>query len=303
MRRGTYSIVARDPESGSLGVAVQSHWFSVGSIVSWGLPGVGAVATQSIAEPAYGPRALSQMRDGVGARDALDELLRRDEMSAVRQVAIVSVTGEVAVHTGEGCIEYAGHETGDGFSCQANMMRHSTVPDAMALAYERAPGLPFPERLLAALEGAEDEGGDVRGRQSAAMLVVAADEPERWRREVDLRVDDHGDPLAELRRLLGLSNAYRHADRADELLAEGRHAEAGAHYERAAVLAPENPELQFWSGLGMVHVGDDAGGVARVRAAIAASPGLEDLLTRLPPELVPGAAAVRAALRAEPEAR
>ena len=265
----------------------------------WALPGSGAVATQAIAEPAYGPRALTRLRDGARVGEALADLLRRDDMAAVRQVASVAADGETAVHTGEGCIEYAGHKTGDGFSCQANMMLHSTVPDAMAEAFEHADGVPFAERLLAALDAAEAEGGDVRGRQSAAMLVVAADEPEPWRREVDLRVEDHDDPLPELRRLLGLNEAYAHADRADTLLGEGRHAEAAAHYERASALALGNAELQFWSGLGMVHAGDERGGIARVREATAASPRLSDLLDRLGPELAPGASAVRSALRAD----
>ena len=300
MRRGTYSIVARDPETGSLGVAVQSHWFSVGSIVPWALPGVGAVATQSIAEPAYGPRALKLLRGGSSPEETLAQLLRVDELAAVRQVAVLSASGSVAVHTGEGCIEYAGHETGDGFSCQANMMAHSTVPDAMAVAFERAHGA-FPERLLVALDAAEAEGGDVRGSQSAAMVVVAAEEADSWRREVDLRVEDHHEPLGELRRLLPLNEAYTLADRGDTLLGEKRFAEATAYYERASALAPANAELQFWSGLGMAQAGDITGGADRVRRAIDSSPGLAELLNRLPPDLAPGAAPVRAALRGEPD--
>jgi uncharacterized Ntn-hydrolase superfamily protein len=298
VRRGTYSIVARDPETGSLGVAVQSHWFSVGSVVPWALPGVGAVATQSIVEPAYGPRALKRLREGSSPEEALAELLRVDELAAVRQVAVISAAGAVAVHTGEGCIEYAGHETGEGFSCQSNMMAHSTVPDAMAIAYERAHGS-FPERLLAALDGGEAEGGDVRGHQSAAMLVVAAEEPDVWRREVDLRVEDHHEPLTELRRLLGLREAYTLADRGDALLGQRRFAEATAYYERASLLAPANAELQFWSGLGMAQAGDVSGGAERVRRAIDSAPGFAELLHRLPPDVAPGAAPVRAALRGE----
>ena len=298
MRRGTYSIVARDPETGSLGVAVQSHWFSVGSIVPWALPGVGAVATQSIAEPAYGPRALKLLRGGSSPEEALAQLLRVDALAAVRQVAVLSASGSVVVHTGEGCIEYAGHETGDGFSCQANMMIHSTAPDAMAVAFERAHGS-LAERLLAALDAAEAEGGDVRGSQSAAMVVVAAEEADSWRREVDLRVEDHHEPLSELRRLLPLGEAYALADRGDTLLGEKRFAEANVYYERASALAPANAELQFWSGLGMSQAGDVTGGAERVRRAIDASPGLAELLNRLPPDLAPGAAPVRAALRGE----
>ena len=177
-------------------------------------------------------------------------------------------------------------------------MAHSTVPDAMAVAFERAHGA-FPERLLAALDAAEAEGGDVRGSQSAAMQVVAAEEPDAWRREVDLRVEDHHEPLGELRRLLPLNEAYTLADRGDTLLGEKRFAEANVYYERASALAPANAELQFWSGLGMSQAGDVTGGADRVRGAIDSSPGLAELLNRLPPELTPGAAPVRAALRGE----
>jgi len=236
VRRGTYSIVARDPETGELGVAVQSHWFSVGSIVSWGEPGVGAVATQSIAEPAYGPRLLERLRDGQAPRAALDELLAADEQAAVRQVAVVDSSGAVAVHTGDGCIPYAGYVEGEGFSAQANMMAGPEVWPAMAEAFTASNG-PLSRRLLDTLDAAEAAGGDVRGRQSAALLVVPA-EGEPWRRAVELRVEDNTDPLGELRRLLDLADAYAFADRADTLMAEGRHDEAGDAGRRALELAP-----------------------------------------------------------------
>src|SRR4051812_8253363 len=172
LRIGTYSIVARDAVSGDLGVAVHSHWFSVGSIVSWARPGAGAVATQSVAEPAYGPGALDRLAAGdAGAADVLAELLRADALAHVRQVAVVDARGEVAVHTGNGCIPFASHVAGDGFACQANMMGAGGVPEAMAAAFRAARG-ELPERLVAALEGAERAGGDVRGRQSAALVVV-----------------------------------------------------------------------------------------------------------------------------------
>ena len=177
------------------------------------------------------------------------------------------------------------------------MMAHSTVPDAMAVAFERAHGA-FPERLLAALDAAEAEGGDVRGSQSAAMRSWPR-RSDAWRREVDLRVEDHHEPLGELRRLLPLSEAYTLADRGDTLLGEKRFAEATAYYERANALAPANAELQFWSGLGMAQAGDITGGADRVRRAIDSSPGLAELLNRLPPDLAPGAAPVRAELRGE----
>src|SRR4051812_9109032 len=216
MRKGTYSIVARDPATGELGVAVQSHWFSVGSIVSWAEPGVGAVATQSIAEPAYGPRLLERLREGRAPRDALDELLAADEQAAVRQVAVVDSGGALAVHTGDGCIPYAGHVEGAGFSAQANMMAGPDVWPAMAEEFTTATG-PLPRRLLATLDAAEAAGGDVRGRQSAALLVVPR-EGEAWQRTLELRVEDSADPLGELRRLLDLADAYEVATEGDELV-------------------------------------------------------------------------------------
>jgi uncharacterized Ntn-hydrolase superfamily protein len=201
VRRGTYSIVARDPATGELGVAVQSHWFGVGAIVPWVMPGVGAVATQSIAEPAYGPRALELLAGGAPPGEALARLLADDDRARYRQVAVIDGRGEVAVHTGEGCIAWAGDQGGREFSAQANMMASAEVWPAMAHAFEAAAG-PLTRRLVAALHAAEARGGDVRGRQSAA-LVVAPPDGEAWRRRVDLRVEDHPEPLAELDRLLG----------------------------------------------------------------------------------------------------
>jgi uncharacterized Ntn-hydrolase superfamily protein len=296
VRRGTYSIVARDPETGELGVAVQSHWFSVGPIVPWVRPGVGAVATQSIAEPAYGPRALDRLAGGASAPEALDELLRADPQARFRQVAVVDASGNVAVHTGAGCIAHAGDERGDAFSAQANMMASAEVWPAMARAYEGAAG-PLARRLLAALHAAEAQGGDARGRQSAALLVAPA-EGEAWRTKVDLRVDDHPEPLGELDRLLDLADAYELASEGDDLVGEGRHAEAGDRYRRAAELAPGNHELLFWAGLASAQAGDLPTALDQVREAIRLQPGWEGLLERLDPEIAPGAARVRDALRA-----
>jgi len=295
VRRGTYSIVARDPESGALGVAVQSHWFSVGSVVSWARAGVGAVATQSIAEPAYGPDALDLLAEGVSPQDALDRLKGEDERQVFRQVAVIDAHGRVATHTGSSCMAYAGHESGEGYSVQANMMASAEVWPAMARAYEASSG-PLARRLIAALRAAEGAGGDVRGRQSAA-IVVAPPEGEPWRLTVDLRVEDHPEPLDEIERLLDLADAYRLASEADELVGQGRHDEAAERYVRAAELAPGNHELIFWAGLSAAEGGDMATALERVRAAIAIQPGWAELLERLEPEIAPSAAAVRAALR------
>jgi uncharacterized Ntn-hydrolase superfamily protein len=295
MRRGTYSIVAHDPETGETGVAVQSHWFSVGSIVSWGEPGVGAVATQSLVEPAYGPRALALMRDGASAPDALARLVAEDAEAAVRQVAVVDAQGRIGVHTGERCIAHAGHETGEGFSCQANMMGRPSVWPAMAAAYREAQGS-LADRLMLAMEAAEAEGGDVRGRQSAAILVVPA-EGEPWQRVVELRVEDHRDPITELWRLVMLDRAYKLAGEADTLSGEGRTDEAAPLYERSSELAPENDELLFWAGLAAAQAGDLPTGLDRVRRAIEVNPGWAELLERLEPDIAPGAPVVRDALR------
>lgn len=297
MRRGTYSIVAHDPVTGDLGVAVQSHWFGVGRIVSWARPGVGAVATQSIAEPAYGPRLLDRLADGGTPHAALDAELAADPQAPYRQVAVIDARGATAVHTGARCIAYAGDERGEGFSAQANMMAAPEVWPAMARAFEAASG-PLARRLLAALHAAEAHGGDVRGRQSAALLVVPA-AGETWRTTVDLRVDDDEEPLAELDRLLDLHDAYELATLGDDLTGEGRHDEAADAYARASVLAPDNHELLFWSGLAAAQAGDLPLALERVRGAIARRPAWRELLGRLEPDVAPSAAAVREALDAE----
>lgn len=294
MREGTYSIVARDPETGELGAAVQSHWFSVGSLCTWARPGVGAVATQSVVEPAYGPNALDLMADGSSAGDALAELLATDALAAVRQVGVVDAQGRVAVHTGADCIPCAGDATGSHWTCQANMMASDQVPAAMSEAFERAGG-DLADRLMTALEAAEGAGGDVRGRQSAALIVVAA-EGEPWQMRVQLRVEDHAEPVAELRRLLVLHRAYELAGRADELMAADRPGEAGALYRRAAELAPASDELLFWAGLALAHSGDLDTGVDAVRRAIDKHAGWGQLLDRLSTDFAPAGPDVRQAL-------
>ena len=294
-RRGTYSIVARDADTGELGVAVQSHWFTVGSIVSWAQPGIGAVATQSVAEPAYGPDCLAALAKGATAREALEAQLALDELAPYRQVAVVDDAGRVHVHTGADCIPYAGHLVGDGFSCQANMMAKPGVPEAMAKAFGGASG-DLAARLMAALEGAEEAGGDVRGRQSAAIVVVEAT-GEPWRKRIDLRIEDHHDPITEMARLLTLQRAYDLADQGDECAGAGDHEQAGALYRRAAELAPESDELLFWGGLAQYAAGDEEAGLDAVRRAIAINSAWPVLLERLAPELAPAAAAVLAALQ------
>jgi uncharacterized Ntn-hydrolase superfamily protein len=293
----TYSIVARDPETGQLGVAVQSHWFGVGPIVPWALPGIGAVATQANAEVSYGPLALELMQQGVAAPEALAQLLAEDPGAGGRQVAVLDATGRVAAHTGEACIPFAGHTTAEGVSCQANIMASERVWPEMLVAYQAAAGS-LTTRLLAALDAAEAAGGDIRGRQSAAILVVPA-EGKRWETVVSLHVEDHPEPLTELRRLVGVHDAYVLAGEADELVNEGRHDEAAARYREAGALAPDNHELRFWAGLGAAQAGDLEAGLAQVSAAIAEHPPWRELLGRLSPEVAPVADEVRTALERE----
>jgi uncharacterized Ntn-hydrolase superfamily protein len=252
----TYSIVARDPATGQLGVAVQSHWFAVGQSVPWAEAGVGAVATQSFVDPTYGKRGLDLMREGRPAPDALAELVAKDGGRAVRQVAMVDAQGRVAVHTGEGCIAEAGHRQGQGYSVQANMMLHGTVPDAMAKAFEGAKG-DLAERMLAALEAAERAGGDVRGKQAAALVVVPGTSGGRpWaERLFDVRVDDHPRPLAELRRLVGIQRAYVHMNRGDVAMEKADHAAALREYAQAERLYAGNPEMTYWHAVGLVNAG------------------------------------------------
>ncbi len=252
----TYSIVARDAETGEMGVAVQSHWFSVGPIVPWAESGVGAVATQAFAEVSYGPLGLDLMRGGKPADEALRALLGVDGGADRRQVAMVDGAGRLGVHTGERCLAHAGHRIGDGYSAQANMMLHDTVPDAMATAFESATGA-LADRMLTALDAAEAEGGDIRGRQSAALVVVRGQEagPPHAGRVVELRVEDHADPLGELRRLYDLHRAYERMNEGDRLLAADNIEAGMREYEAAASLAPHNDEIAFWRAVTLAGKG------------------------------------------------
>lgn len=243
----TYSIVARDPYNGQLGVAVQSHWFSVGPLVPWIEAGVGAVATQSFVEVSYGPLGLDLMRAGKSAPQALKALVEIDPKRDMRQVAMIDSQGRVAAHTGKSCIIEAGHYTGDQFSVQANLMLKNTVWKAMTEAYQSAKG-DLIERLMAALEAAEKEGGDIRGCQSAAIIVVSGQPTgQLWRdRIIDLRVEDHPDPIAELKRLVKVHRAYEHMNKGDEYLAQENVEAALKEYSTAEQLTPDNVEMVFW---------------------------------------------------------
>ena len=282
----TYSIVARDSVTGEMGVAVQSHWFSVGSIVAWAEAGVGAVATQSFVDPRYGPLGLDLMRLGRTAPEALAALTSTDTGRDVRQVAVVDTAGRVAVHTGARAVAAAGHHTGRGYSVQANMMARPTVWGAMARAYEGSRG-DLAERLLAALEAAEAEGGDVRGRQSAAIIVVRRTNTGRpWLdRRFDLRVEDNPAPVVELRRLVTLQRAYLklnegdlHVEHADVPAAMAAYAEA----MRTVPDAATNGEAPFWVGVTLASQGREADALPYLRRAYAVHAAWADLVGRLP---------------------
>ena len=279
----TFSIVARDPQSGEMGVAVQSHWFSVGSAVTWAEAGVGAVATQSLVEISYGPLGLALMRAGKSAAEALAALLAADEERALRQVAIVDTEGRVAVHTGGRCIADAGHETGDGFSVQANMMANPGVWPAMARAYRTAEG-DLAERMLAALEAGQAAGGDVRGKQSAAILIVKPASTGRpWAdTAMELRVEDHPEPIRELRRVVGLHRAYRHMNRGDELLGAEEVEKALGEYRTAAEIAPQIEELPFWHAVTLADLGRVDEALPIFRDVFARNADWATLLPRLP---------------------
>ena len=281
----TYSVVARDPQTGALGVAVQSHAFSVGSIVPWAEAGVGAVATQSLAHIDYGPGGLALMRGGKSAQEALDALLQADDGRELRQVAMVDARGTVAVHTGSRCIPAAGHRTGDQFTVQANLMVDNTVWPAMYDAYTRARG-DLTGRMLAALTAAQNSGGDIRGQQSAALIVVSGtrSEDKPWEgRLFDLRVDDHPRPVEELRRLVQLRRAHHFEDESDELLAQGRHEEAAAAMRQALTLAPDVLELRFWSAVTLFRVGREKEALDLFAEVFAKEPIWLEVVPRLVP--------------------
>ncbi len=282
----TYSIVAFDSETGELGVAVQSHWFSVGAIVPWAEAGIGAVATQSFVEASYGTLGLDLMRMGRSAPDALRALVSTDADEAVRQVAMVDAQGRVAAHTGSRAIFAAGHQVGDGYSVQANLMERETVWGAMARAYESSDG-DLAERLLAALEAAQHEGGDIRGRQSAAIVVVAAESTGKpWiDRRFDLRVEDHPEPVQELRRLVLLQRAYLKLNEGDEWVTKGELGRAMEAYSHAMDLVPDpvtNGEAPFWVGVTLAAEGDREGAVPYLRRAFAQDEKWAELILRLP---------------------
>lgn len=295
----TFSIVARDPRTGEMGAAVQSHWFNVGADVSWAEAGVGVVATQAFADPSYGFKGLSLMRLGRSAPETLKELIAADSGKDIRQVAMVDAEGHVAVHTGKRCIDCAGHKTGDGYSVQANLMLNDRVPNAMAKAFEKAEG-DLADRMMEALEAAQEVGGDIRGKQSAAMIVVRAQSSGKpWTdRTIDLRVEDHSEPLRELRRLLSLARAYGHMNAGDAAMDKGDVERAMEEYSAAMMLAGDNVEIAFWSAFTLALKGKVDQALPLFKRVFSADNNWVEVLKRLPKGgLIPDDDAGRALLQ------
>jgi uncharacterized Ntn-hydrolase superfamily protein len=278
----TYSIVARDPETDELGAAVQSHYFAAGAAVPWLEPHVGAVATQAFVEFSYGKLGLDLMRAGKSAREALQELVAADEGRDVRQVAMIDASGRVAAHTGARTIEAAGHIVGENFSVQGNMLLNATVWPAMAHAYRETRG-DLAERMLAALDAAEAAGGDIRGRQSAALVVTSGKPGARaWERTFDIRVDDSPEPLVELRRLAGLQRAILHSTAARDAATRGDLNAAEREFATARRYAPDSEEHLYWGAVLMAAIGRIDEAIPLFREVFSRNRRWAILLERLP---------------------
>jgi uncharacterized Ntn-hydrolase superfamily protein len=279
----TFSIVARDSLTGELGVAVQSHWFSVGSLVTWAEAGVGAVATQSFIDPSYGPLGLELMRAGKTASQALQALLTADPGREVRQVAMIDARGDVAAHTGTKCISGAGHIMGRGYSVQANLMLNDRIWGAMSKGFESARGS-LAERMLTALDSAQAAGGDIRGRQSAAILIVRGTSTGRpWAdRVMELRVEDHPEPLAELRRLVRLQEAYDHMNSGDLAVEHNDVDGALREYGAAERMFPDNLEMKFWHAVALVNARRTEDSLPLFKEVFGKDPNWATLVPRLP---------------------
>jgi uncharacterized Ntn-hydrolase superfamily protein len=278
----TYSIVALDSAGGHMGAAVQSHWFSVGSVVPWAEPGSGVVATQAFANVSFGPLGLQLLREGSGAEQALQRLVEGDSGRERRQLAVLGSSGGVAAYTGSECLPVAGHRCGAGYSVQGNILSGDAVLPAMSAAFEGAGG-PLAERMLAALEAAEEAGGELRGRQSASLQVVrVAATGKPWEdRLIDLRVEDHPEPLAELRRLLRLFRAYEHMERAEQAMERKDLATARQQYEQARKLCPDGEELLFWEAVVLAGSGRLEEARPLFRRAFRRQEGFREMARRL----------------------
>ena len=280
----TYSIVAKDANTGEMAVGVQSHWFSVGTLVSWGKSGVGVVATQSFVNPSYGPNGIELMENGVSAEEALKNLTDKDEGRDFRQAAMLDVNGSVNAFTGEKCIESAGHFVGENFSVQANMMLNDKVIPAMKKAFQDNSNLPLAERIIKVFEAAESVGGDIRGKQSAALIVVGAEKTSNvWEdKKIDLRVDDSSNPIKEIKRLLKVHRAYDHMNKGDLAIEENDMDKALSEYGKAQVLFPENHEMSFWKAIALLNNGKKEVARPILKKVFKENPNWKKLIYRLP---------------------
>ena len=280
----TYSIVAMDEKTGEMAVGVQSHWFSVGTIVSWGKSGVGVVATQSFVNPAYGPEGIKLMESGVSAEDALTKLVSEDESRDYRQAAMLDINGSVKAFTGEKCIVDAGQYIGKNFSVQANMMLNDKVVPAMKKAFEENSELSLAERIIKVFEAAEESGGDIRGKQSAALLVVGPEKTDNeWQdKKIDLRVDDSENPVKEIKRLLKVHRAYEHMNKGDLAIEHGDMEEALVEYGSADALFPDNLEMKFWKAVALLNNSRLKEAKEIFKYVIERNENWEKLLLRLP---------------------
>ena len=280
----TYSIVAKDANTGEMAVGVQSHWFSVGTLVSWGKSGVGVVATQSFVNPSYGPKGIELMENGVSAEEALKNLTDKDEGRDFRQAAMLDVNGSVNAFTGEKCIESAGHFVGENFSVQANMMLNDEVIPAMKKAFQDNSNLPLAERIIKVFEAAESVGGDIRGKQSAALIVVGAKKTSNvWEdKKIDLRVDDSSNPIKEIKRLLKVHRAYDHMNKGDLAIEENDMDKALSEYGKAQVLFPENHEMSFWKAIALLNNGKKEAARPILKKVFKENPNWKKLIYRLP---------------------
>jgi len=280
----TFSIVARDSVTGEMGMAVQSHWFSVGTVVSWAEAGVGAIATQSFVNKSFGIRGLELLKKGLTAQQVLDTLLNKDAGREVRQVAIIDSKGNVATHTGKGCIQYATQIQGSQFSVQSNMMLDDQVSIAMDEAFRKSAGKSLAERLLLSLEAAQKVGGDIRGQQSAAIIVVPArSEGNPWdERTVDLRVDDDKEAIKELRRLYNVHLAYEHMNKGDFAIEKNKMTEAMNEYNVAMKMLPDNLEMQYWTAVTLANNKNVKKAIPIFKKVFAKDKNWKELTKRLP---------------------
>lgn len=279
----TYSIVARDANTGDIGVAVQSHWFSVGTVVTWAEAGVGAIATQSFVNVSFGPNGLKLLKEGKTANEALEILLASDDARDYRQVAIIDTNGNVAAFTGKKCIAEAGHIVGENYSVQANMMKSDKVWHQMEKSFKETKGT-LAEKMISALEGAESVGGDIRGKQSAAILIVKGKSSGKiWEDKiVDIRVDDNQEPLKELKRIYNVHLAYEHMNAGDLAVEKNDMQLAMEEYGKAERMFPENDEMKFWHGVTLLNNNDVENGIKILKQTISKNKNWEELLYRLP---------------------